>query len=68
MSTASYIYVNDLEHASKIMKPTMFADDTDLFYFHKDLKLLFKIVNNEKRNNCIKANKFLMLIKQNTHK
>ena len=41
----------------------MFADDTNLFYSHKDLKLLFKIVmklsNNEqvKTNNWFKANK-----------
>ena len=36
----------------------MFADDTNFFYTHKDLKLLFKIVNDElvKTNNWFKAN------------
>ena len=31
----------------------MFVDDTNLFYSHKDLKLLFKIVNDE----LVKTNK-----------
>ena len=41
------LYVNDLQQASKIIKPIMFADDTNLFYSNKDLKLLFKTVNTE---------------------
>ena len=34
----------------------MFADNTNLFYSHKDFKLLFKIVNYElvSTNNCLK--------------
>ena len=37
----------------------MFADDTNLFYSHKDIKTLFNIVNNEliKINDWLKANK-----------
>ena len=37
----------------------MFADDTNLFYSHKDLKILFQVINEElvKTNNWFKANK-----------
>ena len=51
------LYVNDLEHSSKIIKPIMLEDDTNLLYTHRDLKLLFKIVNDELVNNWFKANK-----------
>ena len=37
----------------------MFADDTNLFYSHNDIKTLFKTVNNELKNihEWFKANK-----------
>ena len=35
------IYVNDLEKASSLLKPIMFADDTNLFYSHNNIKTLF---------------------------
>ena len=41
------LYVNDLPNASKILDPIMFADDTNLFYSHSDIKILFKTVNEE---------------------
>ena len=41
------IYVNDLTNASKILDPIMFADDTNLFYSHSNIKILFKTVNEE---------------------
>ena len=41
------LYVNDL-HNSSALDPIMFADDTDLFYEHKDLKTLFSLVNQER--------------------
>ena len=41
------VYVNDLYLASNILEPITFADDTNLFYSHKDIKTLFNIVNNE---------------------
>ena len=31
------IYVNDLNNASDILDPIMFADDTNLFYSHKSI-------------------------------
>ena len=52
------LYVNDL-HNSSALDPIMFADDTDLFYEHKDLKTLFSLVNQElqKINEWFEANK-----------
>ena len=41
------LYVNDLHKASKVLNPIMFADDTNLFYSHKNIKELFKIMNEE---------------------
>ena len=41
------IYVNDLPNVSKLFDPIMFADDTNLFFSHHDIKTLFDTVNNE---------------------
>ena len=41
------VYVNDLPNASHLLDPIMFADDTNLFFNHKDIKHLFTVVNNE---------------------
>ena len=41
------IYVNDLKSSSKILNPIMFADDTNLFYSHKNIKSLFDMMNKE---------------------
>ena len=51
-------YVND-PHNSSALDPIMFADDTSLFYEHKDLKTLFSLVNQElqKINEWFEANK-----------
>ena len=38
---ASLIYVNDLHKASLILRPVMFADDTNLFLSNKDISKLF---------------------------
>ena len=35
------IYVNDLCNASNILDPIMFADDTNLFYSHRNISTLF---------------------------
>ena len=52
------LYVNDLQNSSAL-DPIMFADDTNLFYEHKDLKTLFSLVKQElqKINEWFKANK-----------
>ena len=39
-----------LKNASNILDPIMFADDTNLFFTHKDIRYLFQIVNQELEN------------------
>ena len=41
------IYVNDLQYASNLLDPIMFADDTNLFYAEENIKTLFDTVNIE---------------------
>ena len=41
------IFVNDLHKVTKYLDPIMFADDTNLFCSHKNIKTLFQIVNSE---------------------
>ena len=42
-----FIYVNDLHKVSSILKPVMFADDTNLFLSNKDINKLFNDLNVE---------------------
>ena len=44
------LYVNDSDHASKILNPIMFADDTKLFFSHSDINVLFGKMNEEPTN------------------
>ena len=44
------IYVNDLFKASNRLMEVMFADDTNLFLFHKNIDTLFAIMNVELEN------------------
>ena len=41
------LYVNDLKNASSVLNPIMFADDTNLFYTHSNIKKLFSTMNEE---------------------
>ena len=41
------IFVNDLHKVTKYLDPIMFADDTNLFYSHKNITTLFQIVDSE---------------------
>ena len=41
------LYVNDLCNVSNILKPIMFADDTNLFFSTKNIKHLFQTMNKE---------------------
>ena len=52
------LYLNDL-HNSTALDSITFADDTNPFYEHKDLKILFSLVNQElqKTNEWFEANK-----------
>ena len=53
------IYVNDLCHASSILMEIMFADDTNLFLSHKNIDILFQMMQKELQNisTWFKANK-----------
>ena len=53
------LYINDLCKASNIITPIMFADDTNLFYSNKNIKILFKEMNIELKNisEWLRANK-----------
>ena len=53
------IYIHDLSLLSKFLSPIMFADDTNLFYSHNNIKILFKNANDEleKISQWFKANK-----------
>ena len=61
------LYINDLYKASNIITPVMFADDTNLFYSNKNIKILFKEMNIELKifqNGLQQINYLLILIKQ----
>ena len=53
------IFVNDLKNSTKFLNPIMFADDTNLFYTNKSIKVLFETVNKELHyvNEWLMANK-----------
>ena len=40
-------YVNDLKNASNLLISIIFADDTNRFFTHQDIRCIFKIVNQE---------------------
>ena len=64
------VYVNNLPNASCLLNPIMFADDTNLFFNHKDIKHLFTVVNNEliSIKSWFTTNKLSLNVeKQNTH-
>ena len=60
------MYINDLPNASKVLDPIMFADDTNLFYSHYDIKTLFNTVNEELKKLVIwfTSNKLSLNIKK----
>ena len=41
------LYINDMENALNFTKPKLFADDSNLFLFHKDIKTLFSNANKD---------------------
>ena len=44
------LYANDLHHSSKVLNPVMLAGDTNLFFSHSDINLLFEKMNKELTN------------------
>ena len=53
------LYINDIVNVSNVLQLILFADDTNLFAFHKDLNTLVNLVNNELKclNSWFKVNK-----------
>ncbi|XP_057314221.1 uncharacterized protein LOC130655476 [Hydractinia symbiolongicarpus] len=53
------IYINDIFRASSVLNSILFADDTNLFFTHKDINVLFETTNLElaKLADWFKANK-----------
>ena len=62
------IYINDLSNTSNILNFLLFADDTNIFFKHRDAECLTNIMNVElcKVSNWIQANK-LQLNYEKTH-
>ena len=60
------LYINDLPNLSNILDPIMFADDTNLFYSHHNIKQLFTAVNKElqKLGDWLTSNKLSLNIKK----
>ena len=54
------IYVNDITKSSQILSFILFADDTNLFFSHKDPETLYKTMNQEPINQ-VNYTKFLGL-------
>ena len=52
------LYINDLPNASPVLDPTMYAEDTNLFYSNNDIETLFLTVNIElgKISEWVKSN------------
>ena len=62
------IYMNDISRCSEILSVILFADDTNLFYSHKNIDTLNKTVNQELKKiaRWLCANKLSLNIKK-TH-
>ena len=60
------IYLNDLHNSSKLLNFILFADDTNLFYSHTNIRYLFNTVNQELKqiNEWFKANKLSLNVKK----
>ena len=53
------IFINDLFHSTPLLQAILFADDTNLFYSHNNVKELIRAMNAELShlNDCFCANK-----------
>lgn len=63
------IYINDLPNASSLTEPILFADDTSIFYSHKDVNKLILTLNLEldKISTWMKANKLSVNLKKTNY-
>ena len=63
------IYINDLSNAFHLLKTFLFADDTSLFYSHKDPNQLIRVMNCElsKISEWLKVNKLSLNVAQTNY-
>ena len=63
------LHINDLQFASDLLDPIMFADNTNLFYSNMDINTAFLKVNNELRkiNEWFISNKLSLNVKNNKY-
>ena len=63
------IYVNDIQNSSSILSFILFADDSNLFYTHRDPAQLVSTLNTELINvaNWIKANKLSLNLQKTNY-
>jgi hypothetical protein len=63
------IYINDIINASDLAKCIIFADDTNLFFKHKNLSTLYNIINVElnKISDWFKLNKLSLNVKKTSY-
>ena len=65
------LYINDMCNVSTLLKPILFADDTNLFYSGKDIDELCSVVSIELDKLCIimvsSEQTFLKYIKNEFH-
>ena len=63
------IYINDIINASKYLHLILFADDTNVFFHHKDLNALQDITNSElnKLSNWFRANRLSLNVKKTNY-
>ena len=63
------LYINDLCNVSKVLDFILFADDTNIFFSHKDPTFLMKLVNTElQKLSCwFQANKLSINVKKSNY-
>ena len=63
------IYINDLPNTYSLLKTFLFADDTSLFYFHKDPNQLVCVMNCElsKISEWLEVNKLSLKVAKTNH-
>ena len=63
------IYVNNLNQALNILDPIIFEDDTNLFYCHHQINIIFETVNYEleKINQWFKANRLSINVEKTNY-
>ena len=63
------IYINDIQHSSKLLSFILFADDSNIFFSHPDPFELLSIINSELEyvSDWLKVNKLTLNVKKKNH-